>query len=122
MITLLLLCYYSYKDIRFYELSKIDMWIMYALILFHFIFDSITLIDLAVILLFLIFYLLSKNKIGGADIKIFIYLYLVFKFDVLFIMMISAFLGIIFILLTKKKKIPFIPFITVGVLILMILS
>ena len=69
----------------------------------------------------LIFYKKIENKIGGADIKILLILTTIFGFNILYIIMISTMLAIICAVNKKNKPLPFVPFITAGVILCQIL-
>lgn len=78
--------------------------------------DSIELIVLS-FGLFCIYVLTTKakeTKIGGADIKIFCILLLLGYLKLLYIVITASFLGIIYCLIRKQSKIPFVPFIWIG--------
>ncbi len=71
--------------------------------------------------LFGVYTTLKQEKIGGADIKILIILSLYFQELIIYIIFISSAVALAYIVITKKEKIPFVPFITIGVTICQIL-
>lgn len=67
--------------------------------------------------------LLFRDKMGGADYKIFIILSLFFGLEIVKIIFISALLGIsCFSFVGVKQKLPFVPCITIGVIIFLFLK
>ena len=78
------------------------------------------------IILFFIFTLFSKllnNKIGGADLKIIIMLSLSYGQKIFLIIFLSSTVGILYILMRREnKEVPFIPFLTIGVILCQILT
>ena len=76
------------------------------------------------IMIFVVLVLLSKNikGIGGADIKILLLLMVYFGYDFVLILLISAIIGIMTILISKKKIIPFVPSILGGVVSCLVLQ
>ena len=73
-------------------------------------------------LMFFISYKYIKKKIGGADLKIISILTIFFGPNIVYILFYSSFIALIYILIkrNKKIKIPFVPFIFLGVLIVTI--
>lgn len=75
-------------------------------------------IALTLVIAYLIYDRYKDAKVGGADIKILFSLILYGGFGfVVGVLFISSLIGIIFSLLTKRKKIPYVPFIWIGYLI-----
>lgn len=108
---ILTLLYMSYVDIKTNYVSTV-----LQLILLMFCFLNITSI-IVPIFLFCLFLLLSqifKNKMGGADYKILIILSLTYGTNIFIIIFIASLLAMPFAY--KYKKIPFVPFITLGVI------
>ena len=71
------------------------------------------------IVLFLLFLLTSKvfkNKMGGADYKILIILSITYGYEIFYVIFIASLTAIPFAV--KYKQIPFVPFITLGVICL----
>lgn len=58
-----------------------------------------------------------KEYIGGGDIKTYIILTFAFDFYIMYVLLYSSFLGMIYIKLFKKEKIAFIPFIFIASII-----
>ncbi len=87
-------------------------------------FDAV-IFSIIVVATFLIIYAFFKNKLGFGDVKIFIALSMFFKYDLIYIILISSLIGIFSgtILSYIKKtnfssmKLPFIPFIFIGVIL-----
>ena len=77
---------------------------------------------LAGLIIFILAYLFSKKKLGLADVWFSALIGLVLGFRHWYAAMgIACIIGIIFMLISKKCKIPFIPFMAIGsILILMI--
>lgn len=76
------------------------------------------------VLMFGVLYLiwiLFPNQMGGGDVKLIAVLAFVYKKEILEILMIGSILGILYGLGTKKEKIPFVPFLVIGVMICQIL-
>lgn len=69
------------------------------------------------IMIFVVLVILSKyiKGIGGADIKILLLLMVYFGYNFVLILLVSAFIGVMTILICKKKIIPFVPSILGGV-------
>lgn len=67
------------------------------------------------ILLFFLYFKFS-NKIGGADVKIFSCLSFYFGYKIYVVMIISSLIGLLYCIFSNVNKIPFVPFITLGVL------
>ncbi len=69
------------------------------------------------IMIFVVLVMLSKyiKGIGGADIKILLLLMVYFGYSFVLILLVSAIIGVMTILISKKKIIPFVPSILGGV-------
>ncbi len=77
------------------------------------------------LLIFFIFALLNinkKNQIGGGDIKVLIILSIEYQFAIFYIIAVSTISAILFSLVNQENKVPFIPFLTIGVSTFQILS
>lgn len=76
------------------------------------------------IMIFVVLVMLSKyiKGIGGADIKILLLLMVYFGYNFVLILLVSAIIGVMTILISKKKIIPFIPSILGGVLSCLVLQ
>lgn len=110
---ILVLTWMSFQDIKKMEISYITQIILFIICIINF--NSLS----AFILLFFIFLIIDtiqKDKMGGADYKVFLMLSLVYEFDVLYVMLIASICAMPFTI--WKKQIPFIPFITIGVICL----
>lgn len=66
---------------------------------------------------YLIYEIKQEVKIGGADIKIFCSLQLIGFNLLLFTIFYACLIAIIYCLVSKRRKIPFVPFIWLGYLI-----
>lgn len=64
--------------------------------------------------LYIIYERKFELKIGGADIKIFCTLLLMGVMPTIYILFWSSFLGLVFSLVSKKKIIPYVPFLWLG--------
>jgi leader peptidase (prepilin peptidase)/N-methyltransferase len=116
LILMILLCA-TIQDLISYMVYDRFFVALYVLLLIHneIIFELIG-ITLLFILLFIIFYI--KDMIGGADIKLYIFILLFYGFTFFtYTLILSNTLGCIFCIFTKKKRIPFVPFITLGILL-----
>lgn len=76
------------------------------------------------ILIFVVLVMLSKyiKGIGGADIKILLLLMVYFGYNFVLILLVSAIIGAMTILISKKKIIPFVPSILGGVVSCLVLQ
>lgn len=76
------------------------------------------------IMIFVVLVILSKyiKGIGGADIKILLLLMVYFGYNFVLILLVSAIIGIMTILISKKKIIPFVPSILGGVVSCLVLQ
>lgn len=116
LILTILLCA-ALQDLTSYMVYDRFFVALYLLLLLH---NEITFelvsITLFFILLFNLFYI--KNMIGGADIKLYIFILLFYGFTFfIYTLIFSNTLGCFFCIFAKKKRIPFVPFITLGILI-----
>jgi len=116
------LLFLSIIDIKKRELSNVQQLGLLAIVLI-----VSTKINLIVpIIMLILFYLLDlrmPNRIGGADIKIFIYLSIYYNENIIYVVLISSIFAISYLIITGiNKEIPFIPFITAGVTICQILN
>lgn len=116
LILMILLCA-TIQDLTSYMVYDRFFVALYLLLLVD---NEITLelvcITLLFILLFSLFYI--KDMIGGADIKLYIFILLYYGFTFFtYTLILSNTLGCFFCIFTKKKRIPFVPFITLGNLI-----
>lgn len=59
----------------------------------------------------------KNNKIGGADIKIFCCLIILGLSNFLYIVFFASLFGILYSLVSKQKKVAFVPFIWIGYMI-----
>lgn len=113
----LILIYMSYKDIKTYE---VPLHSQVLLAICSLIFSDLTVQSMEsfsiLFILFMVLLLLRNDMIGGADIKILLILSIVFKFQIYEIMLISSLTAGVYAVISKRRKIPFIPFITWGVL------
>lgn len=76
------------------------------------------------IMIFVVLVMLSKyiKGIGGADIKILLLLMAYFGYNFVLILLVSAIIGVMTILISKKKIIPFVPSILGGVVTCLVLQ
>lgn len=76
------------------------------------------------IMIFVVLVMLSKyiKGIGGADIKILLLLMVYFGYKFVLILLVSAIIGVMTILISKKKIIPFVPSILGGVVSCLVLQ
>lgn len=76
------------------------------------------------IMIFVVLVMLSKyiKGIGGADIKILLLLLVYFGYNFVLILLVSAIIGVMTILISKKKIIPFVPSILGGVVTCLVLQ
>lgn len=76
------------------------------------------------IMIFVVLVMLSKyiKGIGGADIKILLLLMVYFGYNFVLILLVSAIIGVMTILISKKKIIPFVPSILGGVVTCLVLQ
>lgn len=115
MTTQLILFFMAIEDIRTMQVSNV-----YQIVLLGWILlsgqASIGLLLLSA-LIYGSYLLINKKfetKIGGADIKLFCILLLLGIKIVILIAFWSSLFGLIYSLVTHKKKIPFVPFIWIG--------
>lgn len=75
-------------------------------------------------MIFVVLVMLSKyiKGIGGADIKILLLLMVYFGYNFVLILLVSAIIGVMTILISKKKIIPFVPSILGGVVSCLVLQ
>lgn len=114
---ILILIYMSVIDIRTQSINTTSQ-----IILLLFCILNITSL-LVPIILFLLFLLLSnvfKDKMGGADYKILIMLSITYGNLIFYVMFIASLVAIPFAI--KFQKVPFVPFITLGVICLNLVS
>lgn len=116
LILMILLCA-TIQDLISYMVYDRFFVALYLLLLLH---NEITFelvsITLLFILLFSLFYI--KNMIGGADIKLYIFILLFYGFTFFtYTLILSNILGCFFCIFAKKKRIPFVPFIALGILL-----
>ena len=109
---LILLIIASINDIKKYEIPLVIQVLLFIVMLFN---TKIYLFFL-VLIFFIIFSCFDFNKIGGADIKILLILFGIYGVNILNIIIISSMIAIIYIIIFQKKIIPFVPFITLGVI------
>lgn len=76
------------------------------------------------IMIFVVLVMLSNyiKGIGGADIKILLLLMVYFGYNFVLILLVSAIIGVLTILISKKKIIPFVPSILGGVVSCLVLQ
>ena len=116
LILLILLCA-TLQDCRFYMVYDRFFVALYLLLFFHNSF-SIELFIITNIFLVIFYFFYKKDMIGGADIKLYIFILLYYGFLFFsYTLTFSNIIGYFFCILTKKKRIPFIPFITLGILL-----
>ena len=66
---------------------------------------------------------LLKQKIGGADLKVIIMLSLIYGQKIFLIIFLSSTIGILYVLIKREnEEVPFIPFLTIGVILCQILT
>lgn len=110
---LIILVWMSIQDVKKLEITTLSQIILLLACLLN-----ITTIKYFIVLL-IIFWIINhlfKEKIGGADLKVFLMLSLVYGEAILYIIMISTIVAIPICII--YQKIPFIPFITIGVICL----
>ncbi len=114
----------SYEDIKYMEIKNKNL--IYLLVIDILVninnFTNIGSLEyilfiVALISLIAIFPLINKY-IGGADIKLFLLLVPLIGKKIIVLILISSLLGLIYSVVNKKQMIPFIPFITIALLIL----
>lgn len=109
--------YLSYIDIKTYHLNDLQIIGSLFLIIIENEYTINLMFAILIVTSFFIFYF-YKDYIGSADLKILIILSLKYNFNITYILLIAALVAIVVILFTKKQKyVPFIPFITLGVII-----
>lgn len=119
MIVGVILLLMSLEDLYHMEVSDI---LQLCLLLFIIITTKPSLVNIIVALAFLGIYIIyernCESKIGGADVKILCSLYILGGIEMIIrIMFIASLFGIVFSVLLNKKKIPFVPFIWIGYLL-----
>lgn len=122
MISLYLL-YLAILDIKYQEIE-----LKWQLLLLAMVIINVTLINILWLIIMLIVYLLlnyqMKNKMGGADYKILLILTIKFGSLIITIQLIATILALIYLSIKKfdrQLKIPFVPFIFLGVVLCQIL-
>ncbi len=111
---LLPLIYMSYLDIKYMKINNISLVFLFVLTLSNTSISNIIFMFVILILILLLERLIS-GKVGGGDLKVILILSLVLGYRIFLVLIIASFCGIIFTLISNKKYIPFIPFITLGV-------
>jgi hypothetical protein len=117
---ILYLLYLSYRDIKTYHLNDLQIIVLFLITLLtnNFQFSFIFLIVLVTAITVAILY---ENYIGTADLKIISILTLTYHENMIFILLVASSIAIITILFSKNcDYLPFIPFITLGVIIFQI--
>lgn len=114
---IIFLLYLSIIDIKTMYISTLKQLILLSIIIvigkqYYFIYS------IGLLIVFILISLKMKNKIGGADVKILVILSLYYGYQIFFIIIVSTLLAMVFILQQQKNKspIPFVPFITLGVM------
>ena len=117
--------YYLVEPTILYSLSLLSLFLFTVNYKIYF---SLLLSPFFLIIFFYLFSLLLPNRIGGGDIKLLaIYAFFISFQEMLYLILIASSLGILFILtfncLTKQtlKKLPFVPFLTIALIIVTII-
>lgn len=120
LIIILILLIASFFDLKTFE---VPLWLQLLLALVICITTPISK-WIVPILIFIIYVIASTilPPIGGADIKIITLLMIKYQMMSCLIICIASIIGMVFIISSNKKKIPFTPCITLGVIICQILS
>lgn len=112
---LLTLIYMSFLDVKYLEINNLSL----IMLLVSVIFTSTNLHYILAVIYFLIFsitYRFIEQKIGGGDIKVIGLLIFKYGFEIFKILFIASAISILILLLFRKiTYLPFIPFITLGV-------
>jgi leader peptidase (prepilin peptidase)/N-methyltransferase len=122
----------SFIDYKYMEVPSFLNDILLVAGIFYLVYDyelSYIIFSLIVSGAFLLLYFIYKGKFGFGDVKIFIALSAFFNYDLIYIILISSLAGLFvaFILSVNRKvkmsslKLPFIPYIFLGVIIYWIL-
>lgn len=109
----LILIWMSIQDIKTQEVNTISQLILLVICIFNY---TNIVYFLLLLIIFIILNKLFRDKMGGADYKILLMLSLVYGYQILYIILIACISAVPFSI--KEIKIPFIPFITLGVICL----
>lgn len=118
MLSVLILLVMAVQDFRTYKVN--DQYQIALLLSVYFEFDPGVIRIALTLLLFAVFTKLAKyveNYIGGADLKLIAIIYLGAGLQILPILIVASICGMIFGLIRKQKRIPFVPFLWLGVTI-----
>lgn len=111
----------SYEDIQKLEIKDNSIYMLLAvdmIILLSSFSNNFLIVYILIVILTILMYPLFSKYIGGGDIKVLLLLFPIIKEDILPLILVSSLLGLVFSILQKSKIIPFIPFITVGFILL----
>ncbi|MFV0288926.1 MAG: prepilin peptidase [Mycoplasmatales bacterium] len=114
----------SYEDLKNLEIKTNNLLIFIIIdIVYNLNNLSIKLLNQCLLIIILLIILINifpiiNHYIGGADIKIFLLLIPIIGNEVISLILISSFLGLLYSIIKQQKKIPFIPFINLGLIIL----
>lgn len=121
-IILIILSIYDFKKLEVLQLGLVMIFALDLLTIESF--EELFIKTAWGVLMFGVLYLIWRlfpNQMGGGDVKLIAVLAFVYNKKILKILMIGSILGILYGLGTKKEKIPFVPFLVMGVIICQIL-
>lgn len=128
LVIILILFKMTITDLKVFEIKNSDQLLLLIFSMTIIILQQNYITLLIVISIFILLELLLRfkpmilTKIGGGDLKVLLMITLSFGQLITYILLIASSTAIVFSLLFKKNKIPFIPFITLGVIVCQILS
>lgn len=116
VIILLIFIIMSIEDLKRLEISGKFMLLLLLIAVF-----KATLMRIVIAIIFYIVALFTVNffedKIGGGDISLLLILFLMYGKAVWLILFVASFSGLLFSLISHRKCIAFVPFLTLGLII-----
>lgn len=126
IIFILILVDMSIDDWKTREIDSFSIYLLFIIAIFkqtinNNIFMSFSFLIITFTILYL-FWKRNKDKLGGADVKIIPILFFNYHISTLFMIFIGTSLAIIYALLKREKEVPYISFLTLGVICLIIIK
>lgn len=126
IIFILILVDMSIDDWKTREIDRFSIYLLFIIAIFkqtinNNIFMSFSFLIITFTILYL-FWKRNKDKLGGADVKIIPILFFNYHISTLFMIFIGTSLAIIYALLKREKEVPYISFLTLGVICLIIIK
>jgi len=112
----------GWDDARTFSVREIDLWILLSISIFLYPIYAVNLFYYAMISLFLVM-LVLKEMIGSADRDVLLIILITRSFHTwCMILMLASVLALVHALFTKKNKVPFLFFLSLGHLLIFLLD